>query len=391
MNSQVVLGLIGCGNISDTYFAGAARSQLVRLKACADLNPAAAQAKASQHGVLAMSVAGLLADPEISIVINLTVPQAHAAVGQQVLAAGKHVYLEKPLAADLSDARALLATAAAQGLRVGCAPDTFFGAAHQACRAAIDAGRIGTPIAGAVAVLSHGMEAWHPNPGFFFQPGGGPVHDMGPYYITQLVSLLGPVVRVSACASIGSATRTVGSQPLAGQVIEVKVPTTVNGTLQFASGANVSLSASWDVWGHQRAPIEIYGTEGSLLGVNPNFFGGAPQVCERDGPWQTLDISAHPFGADNQTLRSGAQVANYRIVGLLDMAVAIAQGRPHRASGELALHVLEVLDAFERSSVEGRHINISTRVERPAAVPLGADESVFLTDAALALYAGAPL
>ena len=193
---RVVLGLIGCGNISDSYFNGAARSQRVRIKACADIRLEAAQAKAAQHGVLALTVEQLLADPEISIVINLTVPQAHAAVAQQVLAAGKHVYLEKPLAADFNDAKAMLATAAAKGLRVGCAPDTFFGAAHQACRAAIDDGRIGTPIGGAVAVQGHGMEAWHPNPEFFFKPGGGPVHDMGPYYITQLVNLLGPVARV---------------------------------------------------------------------------------------------------------------------------------------------------------------------------------------------------
>ena len=373
----VILGLIGCGNISDAYFNGAARSQLVRIKACADVRPEAARAKAEQHGVEALSVEQLLADPEIEIVINLTVPQAHAAVAQQVLAAGKHVYLEKPLAADFADAQALLATATAKGLRVGCAPDTFFGGAHQACRAAIDAGRIGRPVGGAVAVLSHGMESWHPNPAFFYQRGGGPIHDMGPYYITQLVNLLGPVARVSACATIGNPQRTVSSEPLAGQTIDVQVPTMVNGTLEFAQGANVTMSASWDVWGHQRAPIEIYGTEGSLLGTNPNFFGGIPQWCERNGPWQALDISAHPFGADNLTTSAGARVANYRVVGVLDMARAIRQDRPHRASGELALHVLEVLDAFERSSTQGRHIAIATPTVRPAAVPLGADESVF--------------
>jgi predicted dehydrogenase len=373
----VVLGLIGCGNISDTYFKGAARSRLVRIKACADMRPEAALTKAELHGVQAMSVEQLLADPEIEIVINLTVPQAHVAVARQVLASGKHVYLEKPLGTDFAQAQALLATAAAKGLRVGCAPDTFFGGAHQACRAAIDAGRIGRPIGGAVAVLSHGMESWHPNPAFFYQRGGGPIHDMGPYYVTQLVNLLGPVARVTACATIGNPRRAITSQPLAGQVIDVEVPTTVNGTLQFAQGANVTMSASWDVWGHQRAPIEIYGTEGSLLDTNPNFFGGGPQWCERGGPWQALDISAHPFCIDNRTTGAGASVADYRVVGILDMAMAIRQGRPHRASGELALHVLEVLDAFEKSSNEGRHITIATPVVRPAAVPLGADESVF--------------
>lgn len=375
----VIVGIVGCGNISDAYFTGAARSEFIRVKACADLRPEAAQAKAAQHGITALSIQALLDDPEIEIVINLTVPQAHAPVSHQILAAGKHVYLEKPLASEFGAAQALLADAAARGLRVGCAPDTFFGAGHQACRAALDAGRIGRPIGGAVAVLSRGMEAWHPNPEFFFKRGGGPIHDMGPYYVAQLVNLLGPVARVSACATIGLPTRTVGSEPLRGQVIEVEVPTTVNGVLEFANGANVTMSASWDVWAHQREPIEIYGTKGSLLGVNPNFFGGEPRICERDGPWQPIDTAVHPFGIDNTTTRFGARVANYRAVGVVDMALAIRESRPHRASGELALHVLEVLDAFERSSVEGRHVAIHSPVQRPEAVPRGAGESVFLT------------
>jgi predicted dehydrogenase len=375
----VHIGIVGCGNISDAYFTGAARSELIRVKACADLRPEAAQAKAAAHGVRALAVDALLADPEIEIVINLTVPQAHAPLGRQVLEAGKHLYLEKPLASEFGAARDLLAFAAQRTLLVGCAPDTFLGAAHQACRAAIDAGRIGKPLAGSVAVLSRGMEAWHPNPEFFFKRGGGPIHDMGPYYVAQLVNLLGPVARVTACATIGLPTRTTGSGPLQGQVIEVEVPTTVNGVLQFVSGANVTMSASWDVWAHQRAPIEIYGSEGTLLGVNPNFFGGEPKLAERDGAWQSLDIGALPFGIDNATMRSGARVANYRAVGVVDMAVALREGRPSRASGELALHVLEVLDAFERASVTGRHVEIETRVERPQPVPQGAGEEVFLT------------
>ncbi|MEX3786633.1 Gfo/Idh/MocA family protein [Paraburkholderia sp. BR14374] len=376
----VLIGIIGCGNISDAYFTGAANSEFARVKACADLRPEAARAKAAQHGVAAMTVDALLADPDIEIVINLTVPHAHVPVSLQILEAGKHVYLEKPLATDFASARAMLARAEASGLRVGCAPDTFFGAAHQACREALDAGRIGRAIGGAVAVLSRGMESWHPNPEFFFKPGGGPIHDMGPYYVTQLVNLLGPVARVTACASIGFPQRIISSEPLRGQIIDVEVPTTVNGILHFASGANVSMSASWDVWAHQRAPIEIYGTEGTLLGVDPNFFGGSPRVAERDSGFKPLDTQHHPFGADNFTLRSGAHVANYRAVGVLDMAVALRRNRPHRASGELALHVLEVLDAFERSSREGRHIDIDTAVQRPVVVPLGRGEEVFLAD-----------
>ncbi len=374
---RVAIGIIGCGNISDAYFTGAARSQLIKVKSCADVRMEAAQAKAQQHGVQAMSVAQLLADPEIEIVVNLTIPAAHASVATQVLDAGKHVYLEKPLAATLAEAKALLAHAKARGLRVGCAPDTFFGAGHQATRRALDAGRIGKPIGGSVAVLSHGMEAWHPNPEFFFKPGGGPILDMGPYYIAQLVNLLGPVARVAAVASIGNATRTVTSEPLNGQVIQVEVPTTVHGVLEFVNGANVTMSASWDVWNHKRSAIEIYGTEGSLLGVNPNFFGGTPMVSARGEEWQNVETQAHPFRIDNRTLRSGAQVADYRIVGVLDMAMAIAQGRPHRASGELALHVLEVLEAFEGSSKSGQHVAIQSRCERPEPVALGEGEEVF--------------
>jgi predicted dehydrogenase len=227
-------------------------------------------------------------------------------------------------------------------------------------------------------VLSHGMEHWHPNPEFFFKRGGGPIHDIGPYYVTQLVNLLGPVARVTAQASTASPTRTVTSEPRKGQVIEVEVPTTVNGVLSFASGADVALSASWDVWKHQRLPFEIYGTEGSLLVPDPNFFGGAPMITERDSEWRELDISAHPFRVPNRTLRSGAEVADYRIIGLLDMAAALHQRRTHRANGDLALHVLEVMDAFERSSVEGRHVMIESPCERPEPLPLGAGEEVFL-------------
>jgi predicted dehydrogenase len=376
MSAQTVIGIVGCGVISDSYLTGASRSALVRVKGCADVVPAAAAAKAEAYGIEPMTVEQLLADPEIGIVVNLTVPAAHAAVSMQILDAGKHVYSEKPLAATFADAQAVLARAAHLGLRVGCAPDTFLGAAHQAVRRAVDTGLIGTPVAGSAAVLSHGMEAWHPNPGFFFRAGGGPVLDMGPYYVTQLVNLLGPVASVSAVASIGNPTRTVTSEPRNGEIITVEVPTTVNAVLRFAGGANVSFSASWDVWSHRRQHLELYGTEGSIVAENPNFFGGTPTVSVRGGEWQPIDISPHPFGVPNRELRSGAKVADYRIVGLLDMAVAIGAGRAHRADGAMALHVLEVLEALERSSATGTHVAMATTCERPAPVPAGEGEDV---------------
>jgi predicted dehydrogenase len=377
--SKTKIGIIGCGNISDSYFKGAKRSPYIEVKACADLNLDAAKAKAVEHGTQAMTVAELTSDPEIALVVNLTVPKAHASVSTAILQAGKHVYSEKPLSARFDEAQTIMALAGRLGLRVGCAPDTFMGASHQACRRLLDAGRIGTPIGGGVTVMSHGMESWHPNPEFFFKPGGGPILDIGPYYITQLVNLLGPVRRVTGLASIGNAYRTVTSEPLKGSKIQVEVPTTVHGALEFVGGANVALSASWDVWKHNRTtPIEIYGTEGSLLGVDPNFFGNTPRVCGVDGNWEDVDITQHPFGVPNRQLRNGSMQADYRMIGLVDMVLAIRNNRPHRASGDLALHVLEVLEAFGRSSEGGRVVTMSTTCERPQPVPLGSDESVFV-------------
>lgn len=371
---QVKLGIIGCGNISEAYLKGGARSQLVAVKAVTDIDAAAAAARAEAFGVAAVGMDELLADPEIAIVINLTVPLAHAEVSHRAVAAGKHVYSEKPFAATFAEARELAAAAAAKGVRIGSAPDTFLGASHQAAREAIDAGRIGRVVGGAVCFAGPGMESWHPNPSFFFKRGGGPVLDIGCYPITQLVNCLGPVESVVAHASKARATRTVTSEPRRGEVIEVEVPTTVNGVLAFANGANVAVTMSWDIWKHARLPIELYGTEGSLLNPDPNFFGGAVRVSERNGDWQELPIDAHPFGVANRKTNAGLDVADYRMVGVLDMACAIAAGRPHRASGELALHVLEVLEALERSSVEGRQLRIETSCARPAPVPLGEGE-----------------
>jgi predicted dehydrogenase len=337
----------------------------------------AAQAKAAEYGVQAVTVDRLLSDPDIQIVLNLTIPLAHAPVSLQVVEAAKHVYSEKPLGSRHAEAEALMLAATAKGVRVGCAPDTFLGAGHQACRRAIDAGRIGRPVAGSAFFATHGVEHWHPNPEFFFKRGGGPVLDMGPYYVTQLINLLGPVVRVAAQATIGSATRTVSSEPLKGSIIQVEVPTTVNGVLSFANGASVTLTTSWDVWRHRRVPFELYGSEGSMLVPDPNFFGGEPMVTSRDSDWTPLDISAHPFGKPTRYTQSGLHVADYRMIGVLDMAAAIRDNRRHRVSGELAMHVLEVLEALERSSVEGRHIMIETTCERPEPLPLGEGEEVF--------------
>lgn len=376
---KTTIGIIGCGNISEAYLRGAARSDLIEVKAVADINADAASLKARTYGVEAMPVDRLLADDDIEIVINLTIPLAHAEVSQLIINAGKHVYSEKPLAATLKDGCMMTEQAEAAGVRLGCAPDTFLGAGHQACRQAIDQNRIGEVAGAAATFLSHGMEHWHPNPTFFFKPGGGPVLDMAPYYLTALINMIGPVDKVTAIASRGSETRTVSSEgPMTGQNIEVEVPTTVNAALSFANGANVTLTTSWDVWQSERLPFEIYGSEGTMLVPDPNFFGGAPKISNGKGDWQTLDIDAFAYGTPNRKDGKGKDVADHRIIGLLDMAAAIRTGRPHRASGALALHVLEIMEALIRSSKEGRHIVIESRPERPTPLPEGDSERIFL-------------
>ncbi|MGF1619493.1 MAG: Gfo/Idh/MocA family protein [Rhodomicrobiaceae bacterium] len=375
----VKLGIVGCGNISDAYLTGGASSRIVSVKAVTDIDMTLAETKATAHGCASLTLDEMMNDPEIAIIVNLTPPLIHAEIGRRAIAAGKHFYSEKPFAATLAEAREIAEAAAAAGLRIGSAPDTFLGASHQLVRALIDKGRIGTVVGGAATFATPGMEMWHPNPYFFFARGGGPVLDIGCYPITQLVNCLGPVESVTAYASMGRTVRTITSKPHSGKEIKVEVPTTVNGILAFANGANVSFTASWDVWKHTRQPIELYGTEGSILNPDPNFFDGAVRYSERSGEWQEASLEGRPFGTPNRKLGDEREVADYRMAGVFDMAAAIAQGRPHRASGELALHVLEVMEALEKSAVDGRRTRLESTCDRPAPVPLGGGEEVFAT------------
>lgn len=372
----VVIGIIGAGVISGAYLKGAARSRFVKVKAIADIRSEAAAQRATEFGCQAMTIQELLVDPEIELVLNLTIPTAHAPVDLDILRAGKHVYSEKPLSASLREADAVLKEAQARGLRVGCAPDTFFGASHQACRQIVDEGRLGRIVGGSVVIASRGMEHWHPDPRFFYQPGGGPHADVGPYYITQLVNLLGPVKTVSAITSRAFDQRTISSGQLNGTVFDVAVPTTLNGSLLFASGANVSLTMSWDIWNSKRPRLEIYGTEGSLQNPDPNYFGGNPEIALRGGEWEAVPISQFAFGQPNRTTIFGQEVADYRAVGLIDMAIAIREARPHRANAELAYHVLEVLESLEQSHQRQCHIEIVSQCSKPAPLPFGTGEEV---------------
>ncbi|MBB4004364.1 Gfo/Idh/MocA family protein [Aurantimonas endophytica] len=363
------IGLIGCGNISDIYLLNAARFPGIAFSACADLRPAAAAAKAETYGIEARSVDALLASDDVDIVLNLTVPAAHAEVSLAALESGKHVYSEKPLATSVADGEAILAAAAARQLRVGAAPDTVLGAAIQEARRQIDAGVIGKPLVGVASVLSHGMENWHPDPTFFFKPGGGPVLDMGPYYLSTLVNLLGPVHSVQASGQIGFENRIVTTphSPILGQEIRVEVLSTVQALLEFDSGAQVTFLASWDVWKHGLRPLELHGTAGSLRVPDPNWFGGVVETAVERGDWAARPTTDRVFGASNWPAADPVH-ANYRGAGIAEMAQAIEQGRPHRANGEVALHVLAVMAGILEAADSGARVTIGPRCTRPDAL-----------------------
>ena len=262
MTKTLGVGIIGCGNISTTYLTLAPLFKGIEIRAVADLDMAAAQARATDYGVIAQSVAELLRNDDIQIVVNLTVPAAHFKVSRAILEAGKHVYTEKPLTLSIAEARQLQRIARAKRLQVAGAPDTFLGGSHQLARKAVDDGLVGKIAGGTAHIMSRGMEHWHPNPDFFFKPGGGPVLDMGPYYITSLVNLLGPVKRVAALTGMARRQRIIESAPRKGEKIAVKTPTTIHALLDFASGAMVTLSASWDVYAHRHPHMELYGSDG---------------------------------------------------------------------------------------------------------------------------------
>jgi predicted dehydrogenase len=367
---ELGVGIVGCGSISATYLRTMPWFEGLRLCACSDQRPEVAAAQAARFGTEALGLDALLRRDDIDIVVNLTVPNAHFAVSHAALTAGKHVYGEKPLAVTVEDGRRLVAEAAARGLALGCAPDSFLGAGGRLARQVVDEGRVGRILAGSAFMMSHGMEHWHPDPEFYYQPGGGPILDIGPYYITALVNLLGPVARVQAQGGIGLPERVLtAAGPRQGQRIRPGVPTTVLALLEFAAGARVTLAMSWDVWKHGHPVIELYGTEGSVRVPDPNVFGGTVDVTKRDGEWQMEDSSAQPFGRPNWHSpawpASRPDQANYRGIGLAELASAVLHGTPHRSNGALALHVLEAMHAILRAVESGDTVAVGSPVERP--------------------------
>lgn len=352
---RVGVGIIGCGNISSAYLKAMRGFPVLEVIALADMKPEVAEKKAAEFGLAAVPVEALLADPRVEIIVNLTIPRAHVEVGLRAIAAGKHVYGEKPFGITYAEGKTLAAAAAAAGLRVGSAPDTFLGGGHQQARALLDSGAVGDIVGGSAFFACAGHERWHPDPAFDDDVGGGPVLDMGPYYITDLVNLLGPVASVQAMSATPQLQRPIYSEPRKGQLMPVKVSTHVAGLLQFQSGAIIQVTLSFDVPAHAHLPFELYGSKLTVLVPDPNNFGGEVKTrsaTEKD--WTTVPY-ALPY-ADG----------NFRSLGVADMAHAIIEGRPHRASGDLALHVLEVMEAFETASRERRTVAITTPVARPA-------------------------
>lgn len=366
MTQAVSIGIVGVGVISAQYLEQLEQIAGVRVGVVADLDAARAAQVAAASGARSASVDELLEDPEVDIVLNLTTPPFHAAIDRSALAAGKHVYSEKPLAVELSDGRGVVAEAQRRGLRVGCAPDTFLGTGLQTTLAALQSGRIGTPFAASAFWSSPGHEQWHPNPGFYYSPGGGPVLDMGPYYLTALVTHLGAVQRVRSAVLTTERERSIATGPLAGRRIDVGVPTHATAILEHVSGSVSTLTVSFEIWDSQHPKLEIYGTAGTLSLPDPNCFDGVGAIYSADeGRWAPLPVTGGFVGAG-------------RGIGLAEMARAIRDGVPHRADGALALHVLEVMAAVEAAQPDGSPTVMATTVVAPSLVPLTPASDVLL-------------
>ena len=348
------IGIIGCGNIAPAYGTTLGQLGWVEIAAVADGVPERAAAFAEQFGGVPMAVDELLAADDIEAVVNLTPAQAHTAVSRRILDAGKAVYSEKPLGTDFAEGLALVEHGAASGLRLGCAPDTFLGAGLQTARQVIDSGLIGEPLAANAFFLGYGPELWHPNPEIFYGPGAGPLFDMGPYYLTALVHLLGPAAGITSRARIGIADRVMHHPSREGEQVRATVATHVASVIDFTAGPIATLVTSFDVKATRLRNIEIYGTEATLALPDPNFFGGPLQIRRLGASeWEEIELPE-------------PNIPQQRGIGLADMLSATSAGRAHRASGDLALHVLELMSGALRSSDEARRVALTTTCDRPA-------------------------
>jgi len=365
----VTVGIVGAGYISDIYLTNlTTRFETVRVVAIADLVIERAEAQAAKYGIEAMTMAALLAHPGIELVVNLTIPLAHAEVALAAVEAGKSVYNEKPLTASREDGQRLLELARERGVLVGGAPDTFLGGGLQTGRKLIDEGMIGTPIAASAYMFTRGHERWHPDPAFYYQPGAGPMFDMGPYYLTALVSLLGPVRRVGSTTGVSFPERRITSEPKFGEIIQVNTPTHVVAALDFASGEIASVITSFDLYDTTHSTLVVYGSEGTLRLPDPNRFGGPVSLLR--GPASGASPMAEPTWEDVPLTHEFTD--NSRGLGVADLARAIREtgdGGGGRASGDLAYHVLDIMHATLESSERGEHIMLESTVERPDPLP----------------------
>jgi predicted dehydrogenase len=359
------VGIIGCGNISETYFECQNLFNNFNVVACADINIEAAKNSAEKYNVKAFSVDDILANDDIDVIINLTIPSAHKEIIMKSLNAGKHCFSEKPLAMNFNEGLEISELASSKNLYVGCAPDTFLGAAGQKARSLIEDKKIGDVVLGTFNLMSHGMEHWHPNPDFFFKPGAGPVFDVGVYYITQLVNLIGPIKSISSLSGTATPERTITSEPRNGEKIKVETPTTLMGTLEFHNNAKIQFFCSWDVWKHKHSTIELYGLEGSMIVPDPNFFSGDILISHKEEDWQVINNDKMLLGIPNKTDNSGDKIANYRGIGLSDMIDAISHQRQSRCSLNLAVHVLEAMEGIIKSSDERVIYNMKTKPNQP--------------------------
>lgn len=364
------VGIIGVGNVLNQYLDKIAVHPEVDIVAMADVNEEAAAARAAEYGVAkAMTPPDLLADPDVELVLNLTPPKLHAPVTLQAIAAGKHVLSEKPFATSLDEAAQILDAARAAGVHVGSAPTTFLGSGMQTSRKLIDDGWIGEPVAAFGSFACRGYEHWHPHVDPFYDEGAGPMLDIGPYLVTNLVNFFGPARRVTASAPRSSDTR---PRPNADGgydgVIEIKTPTHVTGTIEFESGAVATLIVSWDIWNHNLPHLEIYGTSGSLATPNPDHFSGAPILRRGEPRDLALDMTP-PGGGDWRETALTHRDDAYRGIGLAEFGHAIRNGLEPRTGAAFAYHVLEILLAFESSAHQGRHIDIVSTCDRPRPLP----------------------
>lgn len=360
MSTPMRVGVVGVGKIAEQYFAQIPKLSNLSLVAVSDLDPDRARTVAQEQDVEALSVDALLADERIDTVLNLTIPAAHVEIGLRAIGAGKHIFSEKPLGLNVKESAGLLLAADAAGLRVGSAPDTVLGTGVQTARNLLDDGAIGTPVGAAAQWSSPGHESWHPSPQFYYQPGGGPLFDMGPYYLTTLITMFGPVTSVAGAVGTSDRSRSIGSGPLQGTPLDVSIDTHVSAILFHGSGVSSTVTMSFDIWQSRAPMIEIYGTAGTISVADPNRFSDPTEVWTAEvSEWSVAPVS-------------GGYADAGRGVGLADMARAIETGRPHRASGQLAFHVLEIMEAVLIAGRERRVVELTSTIERPESVPAGA-------------------